>query len=208
MTDIDKNKGFPSGKNTAAFPEFTSGGNDQIIHFIFDTMPVGVIVLNRKTDMVYFNKQATLFLNRFELPEEITTVSKRVFDAIDSSKLRELFPGEIYLTKKFEGSPNNWIFRLSIFESSNPTIVIFIVEDKISHKLDINTMRQQYRLTRRETDILRRVLDGLKNVEISKEIKITEQTVKDHLSNIYVKFGVENRFSLLRSLLSTANIQS
>jgi len=73
--------------------------------------------------------------------------------------------------------------------------------------MDVNAIRQQYKLTRKESDILRRVLDGLKNIEISKELEIIEQTVKDHLSNIYSKLGVENRNALYRSLLSSSNIQ-
>ena len=56
-------------------------------------------------------------------------------------------------------------------------------------------------MTRKETDILRRVLDGLKNTEIAEDVEITEQTVKDHLSNIYVKIGVENRMALMRTLI-------
>jgi DNA-binding NarL/FixJ family response regulator len=70
----------------------------------------------------------------------------------------------------------------------------------------VNEIRQQYKLTRREADIIRRVLDGLKNIEISKDLEIVEQTVKDHLSNIYMKIGVQDRFDLIRSLVSSCQI--
>ena len=33
-------------------------------------LPTGILILNRKIDIVYSNKQASLFLNRFEIPEE------------------------------------------------------------------------------------------------------------------------------------------
>jgi DNA-binding NarL/FixJ family response regulator len=65
----------------------------------------------------------------------------------------------------------------------------------------MNRIRQQHSLTRRETDILRRVIDGLLNTEIAEELQMSEQTVKDHLSNIYRKIGVENRLSLIRNLM-------
>jgi DNA-binding CsgD family transcriptional regulator len=190
-----------------AFSAFYSGSNDEFVNFIFSEMPVGIVVLKRNMDIIYSNKKAALFLNRFKLPKEILSVSKRIFDAMNISKLHELFPGEIYISKKFKDSPSNWIFRLCIFESPSPLIVLYILEDKISNKLNINAIRQQYRLTRRESDILRRVLDGLKNAEISKELHIIEQTVKDHLTNIYMKLGVENRMALIRSLLSPSYIQ-
>ena len=194
---------LPNKIQDITLSQYHSGDNNEIINFIFDTLPVGVVILNRKMDIVYNNKQASLFLSRYKIPEEIPSVSRRIFDALDRDKFQELFPGEIIVTKKFEGSPSNWLFRFAIPLKSQPIIVLFIIEDKISNKLNVNEIRQQYRLTRREADIIRRVLDGLKNIEISKDLEIVEQTVKDHLSNIYMKIGVENRFDLIRSLLST-----
>jgi DNA-binding NarL/FixJ family response regulator len=72
----------------------------------------------------------------------------------------------------------------------------------------MNGIRQQFTLTRRETDILRRVIDGSKNTEIAVELEIAEQTVKDHLSNIYLKTATENRMALMRTLVYSASDQS
>ena len=48
-------------------------------------------------------------------------------------------------------------------------------------------------LTTRERDVLRLASRGLSNVDIGRELFVTEQTVKFHLSNIYRKLGVSNR---------------
>jgi DNA-binding NarL/FixJ family response regulator len=48
-------------------------------------------------------------------------------------------------------------------------------------------------LTAREREILTLVADGLTNATIGKQLWVTEQTVKFHLSNIYRKLGVANR---------------
>ena len=48
-------------------------------------------------------------------------------------------------------------------------------------------------LTAREREILLLVADGLTNARIGRELWVTEQTVKFHLSNIYRKLGVSNR---------------
>lgn len=53
-------------------------------------------------------------------------------------------------------------------------------------------------LTQRELHILRFAADGLSNVEIAKQLWVTEQTVKFHLSNIYRKLGVANRTQAAR----------
>jgi DNA-binding NarL/FixJ family response regulator len=48
-------------------------------------------------------------------------------------------------------------------------------------------------LTTREEEVLRLVAAGLPNVRIARELWVTEQTVKFHLSNVYRKLGVANR---------------
>ena len=48
-------------------------------------------------------------------------------------------------------------------------------------------------LTAREREILGLVSEGMTNAHIGRELWVTEQTVKFHLSNIYRKLGVANR---------------
>ena len=48
-------------------------------------------------------------------------------------------------------------------------------------------------LTAREREILTLVAEGLTNATIGKQLWVTEQTVKFHLSNIYRKLDVSNR---------------
>jgi DNA-binding NarL/FixJ family response regulator len=53
-------------------------------------------------------------------------------------------------------------------------------------------------LTERELGILKAVARGLSNQAIGKELWVTEQTVKFHLTNIYRKLGVANRTEAAR----------
>jgi DNA-binding CsgD family transcriptional regulator len=203
MKESNTNKIPVSNKiRDVTLSQYDVTNTNEIINFIFDALPVGVVILNREIEIVYSNKQASFFLSRFDLPEEIPSVGRRIFDALDREKFQELFPVEIAITKKSEDLPSTWIFSFAIPVNSQPVIVLFIIEYKMSNKLQVNEIRQKYRLTRRETDVLGRVLDGLNNIEISKDLDIVEQTVKDHLSNIYGKIRVENRFALLGSLIN------
>jgi DNA-binding NarL/FixJ family response regulator len=181
------------------------GKMENISKLILDRMPSGVIVFDKKIQTVYSNRMAANFLKRYFLPEEIPQLIRRIFEAMDASSLQTSFPGEVYLFKRLDGSSSNWIFRIFLSESPRQLVGVFIIEETVSQKLDMNEIRKQFRLTRREIDILRRVLDGMKNVEIAEELEISEQTVKDHLSNIYMKSGVENRFDLARLLMHTEN---
>ena len=57
--------------------------------------------------------------------------------------------------------------------------------------VDVDADHQQ--LTRRELEILRLVAAGASNGHIARQLWVTEQTIKFHLSNVYRKLGVANR---------------
>lgn len=51
----------------------------------------------------------------------------------------------------------------------------------------------QTSLSTREIEVLERVAAGRSNLEIARELVITEQTVKSHLVHVYTKLGVSSR---------------
>jgi DNA-binding NarL/FixJ family response regulator len=55
------------------------------------------------------------------------------------------------------------------------------------------TAHQSLGLTQRELELLRLVASGATNSRLARQLFVTEQTVKFHLSNIYRKLGVANR---------------
>jgi len=63
-------------------------------------------------------------------------------------------------------------------------------------------------LTEREVAILRAVALGQSNKAIAKELWVTEQTIKFHLTNIYKKLGVTNRTGAARYAYRTGIAQS
>jgi two-component system, NarL family, response regulator LiaR len=52
---------------------------------------------------------------------------------------------------------------------------------------------EQERLTDREVEVLRMISDGLANKEIALKLRISEKTVKKHVSMILDKFGLQSR---------------
>lgn len=63
-------------------------------------------------------------------------------------------------------------------------------------------------LTKREMEILRLVSEGLTNEEIGKKIFISEKTVKTHLTNIFDKLKVNNRFKAALMLMGQSGESS
>lgn len=55
---------------------------------------------------------------------------------------------------------------------------------------------EQYGLTERELDVVRKVAAGASNREIATDLQVTERTVKSHLSTIFAKLQVRDRLQL------------
>ncbi|MET9544373.1 response regulator transcription factor [Streptomyces sp. NPDC006627] len=63
----------------------------------------------------------------------------------------------------------------------------------IAHRLMDRMRAPAQALSRRELEVLRLVKDGLSNQRISKELFLSQATVKSHLVHIYAKLGVDSR---------------
>jgi two-component system nitrate/nitrite response regulator NarL len=67
--------------------------------------------------------------------------------------------------------------------------------------LRIRTPREEGRLTQRERDVLRAVLEGLGNKEIADLLGVSESAIKGSLQQLFNKTGVRNRSQLVRIAL-------
>lgn len=58
-------------------------------------------------------------------------------------------------------------------------------------------------LTKRESDVLQRVLGGMLTREIANDLNLSEQSIKLHLSHLFKKFEVSTRSQLILKILKT-----
>lgn len=72
---------------------------------------------------------------------------------------------------------------------------------KRSYGAIIAERAEGYNLTKREIDLLRLVLEGKSNQDIAGETGISVGTVKKHISNIFIKTGVNSRNRLITLFL-------
>lgn len=70
-------------------------------------------------------------------------------------------------------------------------ILYWLIEDDSNNIDNISTSKTS--LTNRELEVLINIAHGLSNIEISHKLKISENTVKKHISNIFLKINVSDR---------------
>ncbi len=80
---------------------------------------------------------------------------------------------------------------------------ILVLVERASPTKKINTQKavKTYKLSRRETQVLELVVQGLKNKEIAERLCICVYTIEDHLKKIMKKMQVGNRTSVIAKLL-------
>jgi len=64
------------------------------------------------------------------------------------------------------------------------------------NKQKVDLFFDEYGLRGREQDILRLLIDGLVHKEIAYKLNLSQRAVKYHISKIYKKCGVENKYDL------------
>ncbi len=83
------------------------------------------------------------------------------------------------------------LFRLSEERKNRETL---------QEKMTVTEATAQYHLTKRESMILRMLMKGKDNNEISEELEISVNTLKKHILNIYRKLSINNRVQLFKMI--------
>ena len=99
---------------------------------------------------------------------------------------RVLQPTEVLLRRNESGASQN---------TSNPN-------GNHAFERAIARVTENVSLSRREVQVALWCAEGLTNADIGKRLKVSEQTVKFHLRNIFIKFGVKRRAELISRLLT------
>lgn len=67
-------------------------------------------------------------------------------------------------------------------------------------KITVTEASKEFGLTRREEGVLRELMSGKDNDEISDELAITVNTLKKHILNIYRKLRIRNRIQMMKMI--------
>lgn len=87
---------------------------------------------------------------------------------------------------------------IHVNKESNSSELINIIKSKNSYKsFSDKTDEIKYKLTKMESRVIELIASGFSNKEIANKLSISDKTVKAHLTNIFMKLNIENRYQLI-----------
>lgn len=173
---------------------------------------LGMIVFATSFQLLYRNQQARVLCEQINQCGNVKTASGVLPLAVTSlaEEIRKLLrirteskDWEQIQIRRVAGSPYSPVllcgFGLIDADLSKSTIVIVLQEanPRFSHKSILDRAKEKFHLTLREADILQHLLKGWTNKEIATALRITEQTVKEHITHLLAKTGITTRTGLV-----------
>jgi DNA-binding NarL/FixJ family response regulator len=162
----------------------------QVIGFVDGMVPMSARVSELRPDVVAIDdmQEGDRSIARLRELSELVPDAKRVFLTLRMD--------DETLAQVFEAGADAVIAK-TVHPVSLGTLLREISRDAVVHLprrgVKEKGARTDCPLTDRELEILRLVAQGYTNGRIARELWVTEQTVKFHLSNTYRKLGVANR---------------
>jgi DNA-binding NarL/FixJ family response regulator len=161
----------------------------QVIGFVDGSVPISSRAIELAPDIVVIDdtQEPEHAIARLEELASTLPSAKRVFLTMRM--------GSDEISHVFDAGADAVISK-AVHPVSLATLLREISRDTVIHmprRTATKAVRDDCPLTDRELEIVRLVAQGYTNGRIARELWVTEQTVKFHLSNTYRKLGVANR---------------
>lgn len=91
------------------------------------------------------------------------------------------------------------IVRAVRLDSEDGSMALLV--ERLCAREDLEAASRRFRLSPREIDVLRLLLEGDSACEIAERLRIAEYTVGDYIKRIFVKTRVRNRSEMIAKIL-------
>ena len=168
----------------------------------------GIVVLSSSMQLLHMNRQAaelSKLINMAEnggapaksaqgvLPAALTELCTEVLKALQVRT--EAKDWEQFEVKRIAGNPNQPVLLRGGIQYAR--LVITLEELGRRQQLNTDQAKERFQLTNREQSVVENLAKGWTNKEIANALKITEQTVKEHIKHIMRKTNSTTRTGVL-----------
>lgn len=177
---------------------YNSSGNNvslaSFINLLNDLDYIGISILDDKYNLVFCNNKFDKFNDQGEIIKNIHVLCSMLAKNLDNNLNKhiesrlEFNNGSCFIEVSkvvMNSSSNNYKFVAIIYDIPNMLLKSLL------------QLKDQYKLTEREFEVIQLVLDGLKNEEIAVKLCVSLPTVKKHLSAAYEKLGLKSRNQII-----------
>jgi DNA-binding CsgD family transcriptional regulator len=139
------------------------------------------------------------------LPQELVDfVNKMITKPIPDDPFNEPFLHSAVMPSSWGIPLSVRGFLLSPSEKSNGNHQFLVLVEMIAENREINLsqIQKRFAVTDREFEVLKLVIEGCSNQEISGKLFISPYTVKDHIRHLKQKLGVPSRQMLIAAVVN------
>lgn len=175
----------------------------------------GIVVLSSSMQLLHMNRQAaelSKLINMSEkggapakaaqgvLPSALTELCTEVLKALQVRT--EAKDWEQFEVKKIAGNPNQPVLLRGFGLPDRGGVQyarLVVTLEELGRRQQLNTdqAKERFQLTNREQSVVENLAKGWTNKEIANALKITEQTVKEHIKHIMRKTNSTTRTGVL-----------
>lgn len=183
--------------------EFESNQEANIFKSSYSVIPTGLMILNYQFSHIYTNDTAKEYCKIISENRNYFSPTKNEY----INKIVDLLTSEYHKNNNNEINIDSYTFKIypfivsSTYHAIETMYTIYITEDEQPEKTNEKKLIN-YKLTKRELEIINLLLKGLTNTEIADQLFLSSHTIRTHIQNIYAKMDVNNRTALLYKLNS------
>jgi DNA-binding CsgD family transcriptional regulator len=185
---------------------------DHLVRIARDRGCPGIFMFTLSKKLIWADRRAWDFCRRLtkegkaanNIPETIKDVHAKLLPLLKGNKGSKN-QDDLIVRKVVEGSGISLLicgFGLPHPDNSAHSRILILLE-QIGRRGEAAAQQAQeiFRLTRREVEVVQHLLKGWSNKAIAHELKVSEQTVKEHLQRIMTKTTSTSRTGVLTRVL-------
>lgn len=166
---------------------------------ILNSLEEIIVLFNPDTEINWFNKIDDSFFYKI-LSTDTNMISMFKHDAPTSSLIADLIAGnKMMVTFRYPFSINH---EIHLYDVLLRTVKDSFAENigylmKVKKVKSITYLKNLFKITERETEVIKFLITGLSYSDISSKLDISENTLKTHVTNLYNKLGINNKVELI-----------
>ena len=170
----------------------------------------GILIFSSSLRLVYSDQQAWKLCNLINqlvqgkaakgiIPSKIFEACRSIADVLSAFSIKEGDPPHVKLVL---GNRQQQVLVQGIalpdpLDRSQSRILLILEEAGYQSKHILRTAQKLFRLTDKETLVVQHLLKGWTNKEIANEMRVSEQTIKEHIKNIMKKTATMTRTGIV-----------